>query len=514
MVVLESESAASTQRAQLPTGIRYYIVRPDKTMVPLVPADQLPFQLNGIPRQLSHQQLSSEKWEYFADTNDPKTIFSVRAWDADTGTHKAPSHSHRDIRETRPARETTVEPSTPPRTHVAPDHNVRMNANDKRSTPEAKEHPSSPRFSQLESPRLPVSSSRPVAREPEKSPTSLTASIANVYRKDAQRLGYTPVLPPSGIKPDASKKEYCTHWISRGECAFMAQGCLYKHEMPSLEKLREIGFKNEPRWWKEKNAIQSRGPTWMQRRLQHTTEDENDVEEGEVIPKPGQEHVHDLFKRIKSSSDRTVMKQLNQERTKTALEEEARPTTVSAAREQTSNASAPLIDFEPPVITSSRRSSCSSSSAGLSTDTEPSSSARSSGTGPRVRRSGTREKSTTMDQRSSLPRENSEAKSQTTKVVPFKRSGSTVGSKSVRPHTYPNQTASAKPATKGGLALSKHAVPAITDTLSATTRTRMDEDESSAGIRKQLNKLKREHHANMKQRQNASEQKSLIPDLI
>lgn len=302
-----------------------------------------------------------------------------------------------------------------------------------------------------------------------------------MYRKDSQRLGYTPVLPPSGVKPDASKKEYCTHWISRGECAFMAQGCLYKHEMPPLEKLREIGFKNEPRWWKEKNAIQARGSTWMQRRLQHTNEDENDAEEngGETSPKPGQEGVHDLFQRIKSSSERAVMNQLDAEEPKTILNKEesdaVRVTSESGRKpEDTIN----LIDLEPSAMTPSRRSSCGSLTSGLSTDTSPSSSARSRPSEPRISRLCTNEKPRTTYRRSALPRETSERDHKSVRVVPSKRRGSTVGSESVRPQS--NKTASTKATTKDGLAQSKHAVSATTDFtkhLYATTKTRMVEGE-------------------------------------
>jgi hypothetical protein len=61
---------------------------------------------------------------------------------------------------------------------------------------------------------------------------------------------------------------YCTHWIRTGECAFTSVGCKYKHEMPHVEKLRELGFTlGTPKWFQEKAAIAARGPTWMQRRL-------------------------------------------------------------------------------------------------------------------------------------------------------------------------------------------------------------------------------------------------------
>ena len=45
------------------------------------------------------------------------------------------------------------------------------------------------------------------------------------------------------------KKVYCTHWLRHGECDFIQQGCLYKHEMPDELTLKSIGIKPFPRWY-------------------------------------------------------------------------------------------------------------------------------------------------------------------------------------------------------------------------------------------------------------------------
>lgn len=83
-------------------------------------------------------------------------------------------------------------------------------------------------------------------------------------------------LPPSGKRPDPRKKEYCVHWIKHGECDFLQQGCLYKHEMPDLDKLQQIaGVRDYPKWWRDKNAvgrakavlISDRFRDWRQRRI-------------------------------------------------------------------------------------------------------------------------------------------------------------------------------------------------------------------------------------------------------
>ncbi|KAL8713920.1 MAG: hypothetical protein Q9220_002066 [cf. Caloplaca sp. 1 TL-2023] len=51
----------------------------------------------------------------------------------------------------------------------------------------------------------------------------------------------------AGLTP--GKKVYCSHWIRHGECDFIQQGCLYKHEMPDKGTLKAIGIRNIPPWY-------------------------------------------------------------------------------------------------------------------------------------------------------------------------------------------------------------------------------------------------------------------------
>lgn len=83
MVLFENRAVASgPDRAHsifsLPEGLRFYVVRSDGSMIPLVPADQLPFQVQGVPRQLNHQQLSKGNWAWIADTIEPAYHLSVQ----------------------------------------------------------------------------------------------------------------------------------------------------------------------------------------------------------------------------------------------------------------------------------------------------------------------------------------------------------------------------------------------------------------------------------------------------
>ena len=55
--------------------------------------------------------------------------------------------------------------------------------------------------------------------------------------------------------PARGKKIYCNYWLRKGECDYMQQGCLYKHEMP-LDKvtLASLGLREVPRWYRERWA--------------------------------------------------------------------------------------------------------------------------------------------------------------------------------------------------------------------------------------------------------------------
>jgi hypothetical protein len=44
--------------------------------------------------------------------------------------------------------------------------------------------------------------------------------------------------------------------------------------MPPIDKLRELGFTSQPKWWKDKSAIRTT-PTWMQRRVNQDNEEES-----------------------------------------------------------------------------------------------------------------------------------------------------------------------------------------------------------------------------------------------
>ncbi|KAH6881325.1 hypothetical protein BKA58DRAFT_297109, partial [Alternaria rosae] len=244
----------------LPEGLRYYLLR-GSVMVPLVPVDQLPYQLQGITRQLTHRQISDGAWKLCSETDETPSALLIQA---STASFSSPSITTTKSR------------------YLAPDHHVRA---------EPQTMPASNTRSPLLSQHLPARANSPEPPRPtpiatSERPSSLTDTFASIYQKDAQRLGYR-VPHPSGIEPDPSKKEYCTHWMKTGECDWTAIGCKFKHEMPGIKKLRELGFvRGIPKWWKEKSAIVARPPTWMQRRLAANEDADQDgaIPEARVFP--------------------------------------------------------------------------------------------------------------------------------------------------------------------------------------------------------------------------------------
>lgn len=61
---------------------------------------------------------------------------------------------------------------------------------------------------------------------------------------------------PLGQVP--GKKEWCSHWLRKGECDYAQQGCIYRHEMPlTLEGLERVGLRDIPAWYRAEYGIPS-----------------------------------------------------------------------------------------------------------------------------------------------------------------------------------------------------------------------------------------------------------------
>ncbi|KAB2109539.1 hypothetical protein AG0111_0g1338 [Alternaria gaisen] len=280
---------------------------------------------------------------------------------------------------------TQPSPTTSPR-YLAPDHRVRA----EQQMTSVDYYQPTRLFHQSPTVANPAQSSalvnspdqhRPTPSITLESPSSLTDTFTSIYPKDAKRLGYR--LPhPSGIEPDPSKKEYCTHWIQTGDCSFAAIGCKFKHEMPGIEKLRELGFvRGIPRWWKEKSAIVPRPPTWMQRQLAGNEDAEyaGEVPEPREFPDPSTLKLRTTEGRDSSSEEvqqpRSILKREISRKQTTAGRLTPPAAIVKQPTRCTSHMPDLLIDLDDaPTPSPSPQSSCTSAaSVGLSKAQVPSS---------------------------------------------------------------------------------------------------------------------------------------------
>lgn len=270
--------------------LNYFISRSNGNIVPLIPADELPYKMRlvGIPRVMrmeqtcgmSHVGTHPITGQYFKLESDvlhtatDPTIIERRTIDA------------------------------PKQLFVTPD-----TSRYERSKPD---NPSTPTKGQTSSrqPRVPSTVATWRRAEGTASPRSFV-TVDNTTVSNSQssiqpsqttlKLARTPTSPPSSGSSDVGDKVYCTHWIRHGECDYMQQGCRFKHEMPDKATLAGIGFRTVPRWWQERTAIrlgQSALPTvgppmkpseWMKMRKSSVSSQSDDESESDYGSKCGSE---------------------------------------------------------------------------------------------------------------------------------------------------------------------------------------------------------------------------------
>ncbi|GAB7358619.1 hypothetical protein MBLNU230_g3849t1 [Neophaeotheca triangularis] len=241
--------------------LSYFISRTNGPLVPLIPADELPFnvRLQGVPRVLTFDQtygmqhVGTAPYTGQVFKQDPQSTTHPSI--SQPGSSATPEHSL-EAGYSTPYSHHRGASGENHRPFTAPDALVRK----------ALGHPSSPtpafRHVLPERPTTESASSAATSwRRPASEPVDKTQAVIDAILESdpaaAARTGYVPkgAPPPSGKIPDSDKKEYCTYWMRTGECDYIQQGCLYKHEMPDREMLAKLGFRTVPRWWQERNAI-------------------------------------------------------------------------------------------------------------------------------------------------------------------------------------------------------------------------------------------------------------------
>ncbi|EMC92423.1 hypothetical protein BAUCODRAFT_288631 [Baudoinia panamericana UAMH 10762] len=270
----QEPSRMAPQRKQ--ARLTYFISRDNGTTVPLIPADELPFniRLQGVPRILRFEETVGMQHVGFAPhtgstyvlereihlgapgpgamtgtSSRPRSSSSLYGQDHVRPKYLAPdAYARQALAEA--VNTATFQAATPQRQLSA--HETATNWRNASNPPAAKE---------------PLDTALPTSRTVpgDRTQSVIDAILATTTgAASAARLGYTQHLtptptPPSGFLPDQDRKEYCTYWIRHGECDFMQQGCMFKHEMPDKATLERIGIRCVPRWWAEKQSVLKRG---------------------------------------------------------------------------------------------------------------------------------------------------------------------------------------------------------------------------------------------------------------
>ncbi|KAI5247306.1 hypothetical protein E4T43_02293 [Aureobasidium subglaciale] len=188
-------------------GFKFFIERDNGSLIPLLPVDELPdeVRLVGVPLSLTDSQARAQGMVYLGHQPSTRDKFVLAGTIKDSVTPSSITMKYTPQLDVAPCNhyvpQVHMQPVTVP-THVS------------------------------------VSSYRP-PNPPKSKP---------LYNERP--------LPPSGIEPDQRKKVYCTYWIqNQGQCAYMQQGCMYRHEMPEDKKtLNSIGLKSVPLWWRQQQA--------------------------------------------------------------------------------------------------------------------------------------------------------------------------------------------------------------------------------------------------------------------
>ncbi|MCJ1385666.1 hypothetical protein MMC17_008789 [Xylographa soralifera] len=228
---------ASTGLMSMPRP-RHFIHRADGTMTPLVALDELPdfIQLKNVPARLSVAETQGMTSLGLESRSIGSYQVDQDLYEAANPTEKAMS----DRTEQQGSVAQTVTEEFP--ASIAPssvDVGVEEATDAQRSVDGWR---------------------RAINTESTKAPTTRAPSVASTIRQstrgrrratsratiDRESRPYEPLT-----KGVLGRKEYCSHWIRKGECDFTQQGCIFKHVMPSLDKLEELGYRTYPRWFRE-----------------------------------------------------------------------------------------------------------------------------------------------------------------------------------------------------------------------------------------------------------------------
>ena len=250
----ESPTLPQKNLPNQPPRLSFFISRNNGNIVPLIPADELPYsvRLSGVQRSMRMENTCG--MQHVGNLPFTGHYFRLESETLHHAIDRNASHHKSNI-------SITAKP------FLAPDAMIRQKAVDGNLLPS-----SAPTADQAVAHQHPASTTATTwRRQGESSPSAMSTAQATIdailastprpVRSILAPQGGTQIPSSSsrnggGNTPESGDKVYCTHWIRHGECDYIQQGCRYKHEMPNKATLASIGFRTVPRWWQEKVAVQ------------------------------------------------------------------------------------------------------------------------------------------------------------------------------------------------------------------------------------------------------------------
>lgn len=241
---------SSLSQQQHQPRLMYFITRFNGSIVPLIPVDELPFNfsLEDVPRTIPQERTAGMHFvaclpftgAMFKAKEDATVMQSSLSQPTTAAHHRQYNNGKQYMAPDAIARQVTTN-----------------GAHHSQNLPNTQPTPMSGiAFDRAAGPSIfEVQSPSPSPSDPQ---AVIDAIVSSKFGGDsAARGNYAPkaftTAPPSGKIPDPSKKTYCSYWIRKGECDYTQQGCMYKHEMPDMDVLRGLGFRETPEWWVQRN---------------------------------------------------------------------------------------------------------------------------------------------------------------------------------------------------------------------------------------------------------------------
>ena len=244
----------------------FYIVRPDKTFVPLIAIDEINpmFHILGVPNSLTAGNIEEWNMARCGDQIDrPQNYYRIEfSTDGNANPHNhSNGHNDRSMihdpdhleaqRFVHPQYEKTFQPykhHTPTNASKLVGNGLGIHAIQDGETKDiggAQEKTSSA------SNETQVRSS-PMQNHPDPLLTLLQYAVDQAVKENKWAKEEHPSKTKNAATPGIyGKKKFCTYWIRTGNCDYVQEGCKYLHVIPDEETRLRIGIRDMPRWAKE-----------------------------------------------------------------------------------------------------------------------------------------------------------------------------------------------------------------------------------------------------------------------